>query len=147
MEEEKEKLEKRIEERKKEFLTFFFTPYKWQDRAREVIKEKNTTAIIASNKVGKTASGVNIVISWLLGYEPWSVYTGKEEDAVNIGGQYYRKSSLGIDPPVDVIITGEDWKMHIGRTLVKELKKWMPKGWYSTKKNEQGVAVVTPCEL
>ena len=39
---------------------------------------------------------------------------------------------------MNLILTGEDWKLHIGRTLVPELKKWAPDGWYTTKKNEQG---------
>ena len=38
-----------------------------------------------------------------------------------------------------MILTGEDWKTHIGKTLVPEIKKWMPVGWAKTKKNEQGV--------
>ncbi|MCE5226671.1 MAG: hypothetical protein LLG05_12540 [Porphyromonadaceae bacterium] len=37
------------------------------------------------------------------------------------------------------MLTGEDWKSHIGRSLVPEFKKWLPNGWYQTKKNEQGV--------
>lgn len=86
-----------------------------------------------------TTTGANIVISWALGYEPWSVVDKDHPEAIGVGGLYYRKSSLGIKPPVNIIITGEDWKLHIGRTLVPELKKWAPAGWYETKKNEQGV--------
>ena len=85
-----------------------------------------------------TACVINILISWLLGYEPWTQgYTGP--DAVIECGQSYRSSSLGIKPPVNLILTGEDWKLHCGRVLVPELKKWAPTGWYQTKKNEQGV--------
>jgi len=87
-----------------------------------------------------TAKGANTVISWALGYEPWTQgYDSTLPDAIEVGGQWYRCSSLGIKPPVDIVITGEDWKAHLGRTIVGELKKWAPEGWYTTKKNEQGV--------
>jgi len=102
------------------------------------VREKTISAAISSNKIGKTACVVNILISWLVGYEPWTQgYTG--EDAVEEGGQRYRISSLGHKPPVNLMLTGEDWKSHIGRSLIPELKKWCPVSWYSTKKNEQGV--------
>ena len=86
-----------------------------------------------------TADIINIIISWLVGYEPWSPVEKDASDGIEIGGEWYRKSSLGIEPPVDLILTGEDWKTHIGKTLVPEIKKWMPVGWAKTKKNEQGV--------
>ncbi len=120
-------------------LTFFWKPYEWQKRALAVVREKTTTAVISSNKIGKTAFGSNVLISWILGYEPWSLVDKDDPDAVEMGGVYYRSSSLGIKPPVKLLLTGEDWKSHIGGTLVPELKKWAPQGWYTTKKNEQGV--------
>lgn len=102
------------------------------------IREKNTVAAVSSNKIGKTATVSNIGISWCLGYEPWTQgYKG--EDFVEEGGQRYRVSSLGIKPPVSIIVTGEDWKLHIGKTLIPEFVKWAPVGWYKTRKNEQGV--------
>lgn len=119
--------------------TFFFKPFRWQEKALGVVRNKNTTAIVCSNKIGKTSLGANIVISWALGYEPWSIVSKDHPEAIDVGGQFYKKSSLGIKPPVNIIITGEDWKLHIGRTIVPELKRWSPKGWYTTKKNEQGV--------
>jgi hypothetical protein len=96
-------------------------------------------AAISSNKIGKTACVINILISWLLGYEPWHSCDKDDPEAVGQFGYYYRRSSLGIKPPVNLILTGEDWKLHVGRVLVPELKKWAPIGWYQTKKNEQGV--------
>jgi hypothetical protein len=131
--------DERLAEFKKNNATFFFKPYPWQRVALEKIRYKNTTAIICSNKIGKTALLENLLISWLAGYEPWEYVDKDDPDAVEIQGHYYRRSSLGIEPPVDIILTGEDWKLHIGRVLVPELKKWAPKGWYRTKKNEQGV--------
>ena len=128
-----------IESFKKKNAIFFWKPYPWQDRALGVIREKNTSAICASNKIGKSCFGANVVISWALGFEPWQVVDKDEQGAVLVGKKYYRKSSLGIKPPVDIIITGEDWKAHLGRVIVTELKKWAPDGWYVTKKNEQGV--------
>jgi len=121
------------------YATFFWKPYDWQKRAIESVRNKTTTGVIASNKIGKSCFAVNVLISWALGYEPWSPTTKDDPDAVRVpGNQYYKPSSLGIKPPVDLILTGEDWKLHIGRVLVPELKKWAPSGWYTTKKNEQG---------
>ena len=120
---------------KRDYMTFFFEPYAWQNRALEVVRDKSTTAIISSNKIGKTCLGANIVASWVMGYEPWRY----DDKGVDVGGYKYKKSSLEIDPPVDIIVTGEDWKMHIGLTLVRELRKWMPFDWYRLKKNELGV--------
>jgi hypothetical protein len=118
---------------------FFFKPYPWQKDTLKRLRLKNTTAIISCNKIGKSCLVINVIGSWLLGYEPWQYVNKDEPGAVNIGRHWYRGSSLGISPPVDIILTGEDWKLHIGRTLVPELKKWLPQGWYRTKKNEQGV--------
>ena len=121
------------------FRTFFYKPFPWQARALDLVRKKNTTAICSSNKIGKSCLGANIVISWAIGYEPWNYEDKDSPLAVEAGGDFYRKSSLGIKPPVNIIITGEDWKLHIGKTIVPELKKWAPAGWYETKKNEQGV--------
>lgn len=135
--------EERIDALYNSNLVFFWKPYCWQERLLEVIRDKNTIAAISSNKVGKTCAAVCIVISWALGYEPWNVLDGPGEDAFKVVSQgrtiYYRKSSLGIDPPVNIIITGEDWKLHLGKTIVAELKKWAPAEFYKTRKNEQGV--------
>jgi hypothetical protein len=134
--------QERIEAFRRANLTFFWQPYPWQDRMLSAVREKNTIAAIASNKIGKTAAVINILISWLTGYEPWSPVAGDHPEAVRVeapgGPFFYRASSLGIKPPVNLILTGEDWKLHIGRVLVPELKKWCPAGWYATKKNEQG---------
>ncbi len=130
----------KIDAFKKAHLMWFWQPYPWQTRALQVIREKNTTAIIISNKVGKSCLACCVAGSWLLGYEPWLPWPKDDPDAVDVGnGIYYRASSLGIKPPVNIILTGEDWKLHIGRVLVPELQKWLPRGWYETKSNEQGV--------
>ena len=131
--------EERLANFKKANGIFFFEPYLWQIKALEKIRQKNTTAIVCSNKIGKTALLANIMGSWLVGYEPWDYVDRDDPSAIEVQGHHYRKSSLGINPPVDLIMTGEDWKLHIGRVLVPELKKWLPKNWYRTKKNEQGV--------
>jgi len=127
------------EEFKESCRTFFFKPYDWQENALRRLRKKNTTAIISSNKIGKTCLVVNVLISWVFGYEPWTTSYEGDPDGVKIQKAYYKKSSLGIDLPVKIILTGEDWKLHIGQVLVPELKKWLPAGWYRTKKNEQGV--------
>ena len=136
--------EDRIARRRKETAVFFWQPYPWQQRALDIVRQKNTTAAVASNKIGKSAFGACVVISWALGYEPWNTVSADDPDAVcekdDHGNKYYyRRSSLGIKPPVNIIITGEDWKLHLGRVIVPELKKWAPVGLYKTRKNEQGV--------
>ena len=135
----KESPESRLARFEKENRIFFFEPYPWQKKALEMVHEKTTTALVSSNKIGKSCLVINILGSWVLGYEPWSYVEPGSEDGVEVGGQWYRKSSLGIEPPVDIILTGEDWKQHIGHVLIPEMKIWFPKGWYRTKKNEQGV--------
>jgi hypothetical protein len=129
----------RVEERRRSNACFFWEPYPWQERMIEAVRGKSTVAAIASNKIGKSAAAINILISWILGFEPWRYAAAGDRDVVEIEGVSYRASSLGIRPPVSVILTGEDWKLHIGRVLVPELKKWAPRGWYTTKRNEQGV--------
>jgi len=118
---------------------FFWKAYPWQKTLLDMVCKKTIVAAISSNKIGKTAAVANIGISWALGYEPWNELKEGDPGAVKVERKWYHRSSLGIDPPVDLIITGEDWKTHIGRTLVPELKKWAPQGWYTTKKNEQGI--------
>ena len=131
--------EERLAAAREKLLCFFWEPYAWQERALKEIRLRNTTAIVSSNKIGKTAVVVNVLNSWCLGYEPWGSVEGWGGEIVEMGGVQYRASSLGIKPPVNIILCGEDWKMHIGQTLVKEMKKWLPEGWYTTKRNEQGV--------
>lgn len=134
----KETPEERVAEFRKNNACFFFKPYPWQERLLESIRGHSISAAISSNKIGKTACVANIGISWCLGYEPWTMgYEG--EDKVVVEGHSYKPSSLGIKPPVNILVTGEDWKLHIGKTLVPEFTKWAPLGWYKTKKNEQGV--------
>ena len=132
--------EERLAQFKAENGVFFFKPYPWQsDKALPQIHKNNITAIISSNKIGKSCLVINVLLSWLLGYEPWHYVDKDELGAIEVHGHWYRESSLGIKPPVNIILMGEDWKLHIGRTLVPELKKWAPAGWYRTRKNEQGV--------
>ena len=128
-----------IEKVKKDNLCYFFKPYKWQRDLLELIRKKNTCACLASNKIGKTCFGSNTVISWALGYEPWSVVNADYPGAVKVGKLFYKPSSLGKPAPTKIRIVGLDWKEHIGDTIVPELKKWAPAGMYTTKKNEQGV--------
>ena len=120
-------------------LTYFFKLYSWQKTFLELIRTHNITIAPAPNKIGKTAVGVNTVISWALGYEPWNEVKKSDAGAVRVGPRHYKPSSLGIKPPVKIRISGADWKYHLGQTVVPEIKKWAPMGAYETKKNEQGV--------
>lgn len=132
--------DERLKAYRESYRTFFWVPYPWQDRLLSSVRGKSTVAAISSNKIGKTAAVVNILLSWLFGFEPWTVdYQGPDRVFGPDGKTYYRRSSLGIAPPVSLMLTGEDWKAHIGRVLIPELKKWAPQGWYTTKRNEQGV--------
>ncbi|MDO9528022.1 MAG: hypothetical protein Q7J27_02560 [Syntrophales bacterium] len=54
------RLEERLENFRNAHLTFFFEPYEWQERALKTIREKNMTAIIASNKIGKSCLAINM---------------------------------------------------------------------------------------
>jgi len=128
-----------IKEFEKTHGVFFFNPYPWQKKALDKVGLKNTTAIVSSNKIGKSCLVINILISWLVGYEPWHPVEANDPQGIKVHGHWYRVSSLGTKPPVNLVLTGEDWKLHIGRVLVPEIKKWAPLGWYRTKKNEQGV--------
>ena len=133
--------QERIAAFEKSYGIFFWKPYPWQAKAVEKVRTANTMVAVSSNKLGKTAFGANIVISWALGYEPWNPTFEGDPDGMepDKGGIWYKKSSLGIEPPVNIIIAGEDWKLHLGKTIVPELIKWAPQGWYTTRKNEQGV--------
>lgn len=134
-----QEIDDELDKVRKANLCYFFAPYKWQMQTLDTIRRKNTTAVIISNKNGKTALGANTVISWALGYEPWNEVDKNYPDAVCVDGIYFKFSSLGIKPPVKIRIVGLDWREHIGDTIVPELKKWAPDGMYHTKKNEQGV--------
>lgn len=119
--------------------TYFFRPWRWQHRLMSMIRKMNTTIAALPNKLGKTTAGVNIVVSWALGFEPWNEVGEDHPGAVLYQKKHYAPSSLGIAPPVKIRISGEEWKYHIGQTIIPELKKWAPRGEYETRKNEQGV--------
>ena len=116
--------EERVAAFKAAHACFYWKPYPWQQRLLDMMREKTIVAAISSNKIGKSCATINILLSWLLGCEPWSPLPKDHLEARELYGQYYRVSSLGIKPPVNLILTGEDWKLHIGRVLVPELKKW-----------------------
>lgn len=110
---------------KEENILYFFKPYSYQQKVINAFNAgKNLVIMPAPNKIGKSAIGAALVVSWCLGHEPWNDN---------------KPSSLGINPPVKIRVTGEDWLHHIGKTIVPELKKWAPAGSYATRKNNQGV--------
>lgn len=119
--------------------SFYFKPFKWQQRAIDLIKEKSIVIVPAPNKIGKSCMIANVAVSWCLGYEPWTMVDKDHPEAVRAEGKYYKRSSLGISPPVSIRITSEDWTHSIGQVLVPELKKWAPEGTYKTKKNTNSV--------
>ena len=120
----------------------YFRPFRWQDKCREMILEYLTTLAPAPNKIGKTAFVACILMSWLAGYEAWAEVEGDYPGAVRVGKKYYKPSSLQIAPPVRLRLTGEDWNVHLGQTVVPELKKWLPLDDFTTKNNTNGVPYI-----
>lgn len=86
-----------------------------------------------------TTIGACLVHSWANGYEPWNPVLDTFEGAVRVGDRFFMPSSLGIKPPVDIRITGEDWEQHLACVIVPELKKWAREDEYEVKKNNVGV--------
>lgn len=80
-----------------------------------------------------TACISNIASSWALGYEPWTRTDKDGGNHVKRNNKWYRKSTLGKEPPVKIRITGNDWRSHINETIVPELVKWLPKDKYDTR--------------
>lgn len=87
-----------------------------------------------------TALVACVVMSWLRGYEAWSPVDADYPGAVKHDGKWYKPSSLEIKPPVRIRITGEDWRTHLGETVVPELKKWFPMEDFHVKNHETGTA-------
>ena len=120
-------------------LIEYFSPYPYQQRVFESFREgKKIVIAVASNKIGKTAVSINLVLSVALGYEPWNKADENYPGAVRVNKTYYKPSCINRKPPVRIRITGEDWSKHIGETLIPELKKWALEGSYETRKNNTG---------
>lgn len=120
----------------------YWKPWRWQRGAIELFHKIGimTLFIPAPNKIGKTVLAICIVISWLLGYEPWHEVDKGYPGAVKDGDRHYRPSSLGIKPPVDIVMCGEDWGEHIDETLIPLLKEYMPVGKFKCgRKNQAGI--------
>ena len=118
----------------------YFKPFPWQQEFIEMCHEKMSVFAPLPNKLGKTIVLICVGYSWLVGYEPWHEVNKAYPGAVKVKNKYYRASSLGIKPPVDLILVGEDWKKHIGGTIIPIMKEWTPAGKLScTRKNELGI--------
>ncbi len=122
-----------------------FSLYRYQQEVVDAFRQGFKIVVMPiSNKVGKSRIGAALVHSWALGYEPWTRQYEPFEGAVKIHDSYYRPSSLGIMPPVDITITGEDWAEHVGKTLVPELKRFAigpvnsKDGEWEVRKNQAG---------
>lgn len=85
-----------------------------------------------------TAWMICMIMSWLVGYEAWNEVSADYPDGVEHKGRYYKPSSLGIKPPVRIRLTGEDWNVHLGQTVVPEMKKWLPLDEFDVK-NTNGI--------
>lgn len=128
----------KLEQDKKQYPCEYFRPWKWQRRAIAEISKCNILIIPAPNKLGKSAVMVNIANAIALGYFPWTKSKEQKERYIKVHGYWYLPTPFK-RPPVRIRITGEDWKSHIGETIIKEFEKWAIKGSYHATKNSEGV--------
>lgn len=89
-----------------------------------------------------TALNICLLDSFCRGYEAWNEvapdYPKAVKDVVNGKTKYFKPSCLGINPPVRIRVSGEDWFKHFGETIIPEMKKWMPLQDYERKRNSMG---------
>lgn len=128
-----------LENYKNSHLWEYFKLFRWQERCVELLGRKMIVLAPAPNGIGKTTLLVNVLVSWLLGYEGWNEVDCGYPGGVRVGDKFYKGSSLGIKPPVRIRVTGEDWNHHLGQVVVPEIKKWFPVDEFETKKNTSGV--------
>ena len=117
----------------------FLKPFTWQEWLPELVRDNLVVLAPAPNGIGKSVMAMCILASWVEGYEAWNPVANDYPMAVKHDGKYYKPSSLGFAPPVDIRVTGEDWDHHLGRVVVKTMKTWFPYENYHTKKNSTGV--------
>lgn len=116
----------------------YLRPYTWQNRLPDELRKNLIVMAPAPNGIGKSVMAMCILSSWVEGYEAWSPVDADYPGAVKHDGKYYKASSLGIAPPVDIRVTGEDWDHHLKMVVVKVMKEWFPLENYHIKKNSTG---------
>ena len=116
----------------------FFKPWKWQRTIIEQILKCNILIVPAPNKIGKTILLINLANGFALGYYPWTKSRYEKPGYIKVNGSWYQPSPIK-KPPVRIRITGEDWKSHIGETIIYEFERYAIKGTYVTKNNHEGV--------
>ena len=116
----------------------FLKPYMWQGLVSEELRKYLIVMAPAPNGIGKSVIAMCILSSWVEGYEAWSPVDADYPGAVKHEGKYYKPSSLGIKPPVDIRVTGEDWDHHLGKVVVKVMKEWFSVDNFHMKKNTSG---------
>ncbi len=127
------------DEYEKSHLWEFFEPFGWQSTVPDRVRNNLGVLAPAPNGIGKTVMMVLLIVSWMEGYEAWNEVDQDYIGAVRRGDKFYKPSSIGKSPPVDIRLTGEDWDHHLGRVVVKALRTWFPMENYTTKKNTSGV--------
>jgi len=81
-----------------------------------------TVLYLGGNRAGKTTFLINTLISFLLGYEPWS---GRK---------------MPFEPPVRIRLVGEDWTHTVKQVLIPKIDEWLPSKYIAKRKrNTQGV--------
>ena len=120
---EREELEEKIETYRRDNLIEFFKPIDpYQSKILEYIHSgKKVVTLQGANQIGKTTLGAVVVGSACLGIQPWD-----------------RRETVWGRRAVRVRILCQNWEHHVAEVVVPELKKWLPRGFYDTKKNMQG---------
>lgn len=100
----------------------FFQPLPHQQKVLDYFRQgKKIVLLQGANRIGKTTLVACFAGACCLGYEPWS-----------------KQKSIFDGRPVRGRIIGVDWEHHVKEVIVEKLKEWLPKGSYTTKKNNIG---------
>jgi len=120
---EKTSLLYQIEDYQKNNGSEFFTPLPYQQQLIDRMWEGKTRLLLqGSNQIGKTMVGAALVDSWCRGIQAWD-----------------GRTSVFNGAPTKGRIICTDWPHHAAKVIVPKLQEIIPKGSYTTKKNNHGV--------
>ncbi|MEW6481727.1 MAG: DEAD/DEAH box helicase family protein [bacterium] len=101
----------------------YFKPLPYQQKVIDLLHQnKKTIVLVGANKIGKTTLATNIIVSFVLGTQGWD-----------------KKLSIFEGKPTRGRIIAVDWEKTIGEVIIPALKEWLPRGTYTTRKNNIGV--------
>lgn len=110
-----------------------YRPNPYGDQKR-FFEEQNATIrlVKGDNRAGKSVLGVVEAISHSLGYRPWL----DENDPLRIvrlpGGKPIPVPNVGR-------VLAQDFQQAVKQNIWEKVQEWAPRGWYTIKKNPQGV--------